>query len=164
MQLAKPHPMFPRALGVAILVAWILYATTLFPIFEDYMALSLTSLAATALGVVAGVLAILRRRFWSIVASIAACLLLIRYFAYWAGIGNDIHATAPDGSFVSVATTVVHSGLKIIEYRLSQGQPVLAMLTAYNEFVMPVLQLGLLVALFIALLPHSNDTHRPDPA
>lgn len=133
-----------RVLGMLVFFSWILFALTLLPIVAEYIILWAFTFLITLLGITAGLLALYSLKYWKIVAVLAAGLLLSRYLVYWAGIAKNIHSWAPDMGFQGIAIEIVQSGWKLIENKISEGYPIYAFLTAYNEFVMPLLQALLL--------------------
>ena len=148
-------------LGWVLLVIWLVYLATLFPLVTGYLQLSLLTVMISLVGLVGAVLALRQRHYWVIVSSIAAIFLLIRYMIYWGGIGEKVMRDAPDINVTSVIARIVTSGIRIIEYKLSEGDIFGAFLTMANEFGMPLLQVTFLL---LIALPSLKQSKRPPSA
>lgn len=150
-------------IGWALLATWLIYLITLFPILDRYLALSLFTLMISALGLLGGVLALRGQQRWIRVSIAAAVLLVVRYLIYWQDIRETILIDSPGINMLAVIGEIAKSGMLIFEQRLSQGEILGATLTLINEFVMPILQLGILVIASVLSIGgrrihHSQDT------
>lgn len=133
-------------LGWMLLAIWFIYLITLFPIIDEYLVLSLFTLTITVVGISGAVLALRDHPFWIGVSNVAAALLVIRYIIYWQGIRTKILAESPEMNMFAVLEEIARSGILIFEHKLSQGEVIGATLTMINEFAMPALQIGILIA------------------
>jgi exosortase/archaeosortase len=136
---------YRSVIGWALLATWLVYSTTLFPILDEYLALSLFTLTISVLGLLGAVLALRDHKLWIRVSSVAAALLVARYFIYWYDLRESLLVDSPDMNLFAVLGEIAKSGILIFEHRLSQGEILGATLTIINEFVMPLLQIGVLI-------------------
>lgn len=142
------------AVGWVLLAMWLVYLTTLFPIIDEYLVLSLFTLAVSALGLLGAVLALRDRPLWIGVSSVAAVLLIIRYTIYWYDIRTKLLGESPEMTMSAVIGEIAKSGMIIFKHKFSQGDIFGAASTMFNEFVMPSFQIALLIAACVLTVVH----------
>lgn len=136
---------YETSIGWVLLAAWSVYLLTLFPVLSDRILSSLFAILTAFLGLFGALLALRRHRRWITVVMISSCLLIGRYVFYWAEVRERIISTSPQADILTVIAKIFASGIAIFLHKVSSGHLVGAVLTLFNEFLMPLLQLAIII-------------------
>lgn len=133
---------------VLLVGSWVLYALTFLPFeFQKAYTIEWVFTVVALAGLVAVLVSVNRPEMWRRVGVAAAVVLLLTYVVYWFFLAGKVEANKPELGFGGL---LIHAGedvVDIVRHRLAIGALWGAIRVAYFEFVMPALQIGLLIAL-----------------
>jgi hypothetical protein len=138
----------PDPTKVLLVGSWLLYALAFLP-FEVHKTYTIEWVftIVALVGLLLVLMTVNRPEMWRRVGVAAAVVLLLTYVVYWFFLAGKVEANKPELGFGSLLFHAGQDVVDIIRHRLATGAIWAAVTTAYLEFVMPVLQLVLLIVL-----------------
>lgn len=137
-----------------VLASWAVYSIQIalsFPIQHSYVLLHSLAVPICLVGILGGILAVLRRSIWTWFALLAAIAFLTRYIVFILAL-----ALWRDASFVEAIFQVYANNWAIFTHFAMTFGAVPAASFAFAEFLMPILQASLVVYLMRPLTIRSR--------
>jgi hypothetical protein len=153
----------PLVLGLAALCSWILLIAALLPIRQGYEAVPLSGLVVSAGGIWSAWLAANRSSRWRIWVVVAAAAFLAWYLILTGYSAHLVSSWRPETGVIENLKYVVESKGAVVTAQLHRVGIATGLLTAYREFVMPIVQLLMLV-LVIRHRPNTKGAPPPAPS
>lgn len=136
-----------RSIAALSLITWLLFLPTIFPIPEGYAMIASAYLAVTIVGIGTAIHGVVARNGSPgglVVSSALFLLLYCAHFAYYA-VAHSVNE--PSATVVDSVWFVLRTKWALAYAKMSIGFLGQAMMIAYFELLMPLLQLVLLIVL-----------------
>jgi len=148
MSAAQPMNRTAGPIKVSLIGSWVFYVVAFFPFaFQKAYVIEWVFTVIAVIGLVVLLASASREQLWPKAGLTVGIVLLLTYVVYWLFLAGKVAPNRPELGFGSLLVHAAQDVVAVINHRLSTGAIWGAVRSTYLEFVMPILQLVLVVLL-----------------